>query len=156
MQVRVRRGGMTGVLHIVVAMKPVEGNFAENAVSHGVAGLWVDGARVSTSNVLRGGAGGLLSNVRDGKEYSADNGYEPSQLGRWPANVVLGRGCPVKVMDEQSGVRPTGKWCRQRDGVHPFGDARGSEYEEWQRVEEPVGGASRFFKQVGEFGEEAT
>lgn len=57
-------------------------------------------------------------------------------------------GCPVAALDEQSGVVPTGNWCRQTDGAHPFGDAVGSPYETWQTVEEQPGGASRFFKQV--------
>ena len=30
---------MKGVIHIVVAMKPLDGNFVENAIQHGVAGL---------------------------------------------------------------------------------------------------------------------
>jgi hypothetical protein len=33
-------------LHICVAMKPLDGNFAQNALSRGVAGLNVDGCRI--------------------------------------------------------------------------------------------------------------
>jgi DNA modification methylase len=32
---------------IIVAMKPLDGTFAQNALTHGVAGLWVDGGRVT-------------------------------------------------------------------------------------------------------------
>lgn len=34
---------------IIVAMKPLDGSFANNALTHGVAGLWVDGGRIPTS-----------------------------------------------------------------------------------------------------------
>ena len=36
---------MVDVIHICVAMKPVEGTFAENALENGVAGLNIDGSR---------------------------------------------------------------------------------------------------------------
>jgi len=52
-------------------------------------------------------------------------------------------------MDGQSGSKKTGKWCRQRDGAHPFGNAKGSDYEKWNEIDEPDGGASRYFKQFG-------
>jgi hypothetical protein len=46
---------MTGTLHIVLAMKPLEGNFVQNALKHGVAGLNVDGVRIRTTESLNGG-----------------------------------------------------------------------------------------------------
>lgn len=39
-------------------------------------------------DLLEGGAGGLLSNVRDDKPYPESNGFEQSALGRWPANLI--------------------------------------------------------------------
>ena len=42
---------MIGQFNIVVAMKPLDGNFAQNAVKHGVAGLNIDGCRVGTEEV---------------------------------------------------------------------------------------------------------
>ena len=47
---------------IILAMKPLRGTFAANALEHGVAGLNIDGSRI--------GANG--------------------SPGRWPANVALG------------------------------------------------------------------
>ena len=35
---------------VIVAMKPIEGTFAENALAYGVAGLNVDGGRVPPEN----------------------------------------------------------------------------------------------------------
>jgi len=74
---------------IIVAMKPLNSTFANNALNHGVAGLNVDAGRIETIETLIGGAGGLLSNVRDSKSYPKDNRYTPSTQGRFPANIIL-------------------------------------------------------------------
>jgi len=76
---------------IIVAMKPLDGTFAQNALEHGVAGLWIDGGRVEasdgvplfdSSSTVRWGNDGTpdgLSNPRSG---------ETSHKGRWPANII--------------------------------------------------------------------
>jgi len=74
--------------------------------------------------------------------YANEDGVE--QVASWHCEP----GCPVKDLDEQSGIVPTGSWCRQKDGAHPFGDAVGSPYETWKAVEEEPGGAARYFKQI--------
>lgn len=74
---------------IVVAMKPIEGTFANNAQTHGVAGLWIDGGRIEAN---------------DGEDRSRDNSVcrpdkffrgkrrvnqvIPKGQGRWPANIL--------------------------------------------------------------------
>jgi site-specific DNA-methyltransferase (adenine-specific) len=80
---------MTAV-HIVVAMKPIEVPFADNALELGVAGLNIDGSRVesggeNTLRVLGPKAFGIVN----------DDGWVPdseriggSESGRFPANVV--------------------------------------------------------------------
>ncbi len=124
---------MISTLHIVVAMKPLEGNFVQNALRYGVAGINVDGCRIGTVEVLRAGAGGLLSNVRDQKDYPAGNGYEQAEGGRWPANVILGHleGCrcigtkKVKA-DKNAGFKVTKgrSWKNQSvDGINRVGYA---------------------------------
>lgn len=92
-------------------MKPCEGNFVGNALKNNVAGLNIDGCRIGTAEVLKGGSGGLLSHVRDDKPYSDENGYEPNKQGRWPANVILGHceGCKrlgTKTVKATEGFRP--------------------------------------------------
>ena len=136
---------MTGTIHIVVAMKPLDGRFSENALKHGVAGLNVDGCRIRTSDNLVGGSGGLLSNVRDDKSYPDDNGYEPSNLGRWPANVIhdgsggVVVGFPMTTSGAWRSVvnRPT---CRK---------SKGDEKERTREDRDSDSGtAGRFFKQI--------
>lgn len=152
---------------IVLAMKPLDGTFAENACAHGVAGLNINVARI---------------------------GCASAAAGRWPANVLLthhgdcecvgtrevagvpmGRllvgerrspliesatkktveawncvdECPVRILDEQSGTLKSGTGAFKRNSGAGFkGNALG-------RESRPVGdamlsygdagGASRFF-----------
>jgi len=76
---------------VSLSMKPMVGNFVDNALGYGISGLNIDSARLPVEDgiELSGGSGGLLSHIRDNKPYGNDNGYIPSQLGRWPKNVLL-------------------------------------------------------------------
>lgn len=74
---------------IVVAMKPVDGNFVNNALTWGVAGLWIDGGRISANE--------HEPNARDSKGGKAgtswftgdiDNGEWNGNQGRFPANLI--------------------------------------------------------------------
>lgn len=40
---------MLAAFHIVLAMKPLEGNFCQNAIEHGVAGLNIEAGRIDSS-----------------------------------------------------------------------------------------------------------
>jgi site-specific DNA-methyltransferase (adenine-specific) len=81
---------------ILLAMKPLAGTFVENALKHGVAGLWIDGARIEASDApdmpaVSNNAGSRYVGRYNSGETSAP---EPrttsaSSLGRWPANVIL-------------------------------------------------------------------
>ena len=84
-------------LQIIIAMKPLDGNYAENAIKHQVAGINVDQSRVGfvskederescdkqTRRPIRG-----FSKV-EGTLYGTSKGvgYEKPQ-GRFPANVI--------------------------------------------------------------------
>jgi site-specific DNA-methyltransferase (adenine-specific) len=98
---------------ICVAMKPLDGTFANNAALHGMAGLNIDGCRVPSDGevVSQQGSGGLFSHIRDSKPYprgrdgeeTADKRYTEegssnfaatpgprggAENGRWPANLI--------------------------------------------------------------------
>jgi len=99
---------------IIVAMKPCEGTYVENARKHGVAGLNIDGGRIGTSDKLE---------RKLGKTTVSDSGWKSSKRseiagkdgGRFPANFILSHypecengkchsDCPVRMLDEQSGI----------------------------------------------------
>ena len=87
---------------IVVAMKPLDGTFANNALTWGVAGLWIDGGRVGfqddadfQESTQKNRHGDFNSNggirVPTKGIYHGDNrppvNYEPNK-GRFPANII--------------------------------------------------------------------
>lgn len=139
---------------IVLAMKPLDGTFAHNALAHGVAGLNVEGCRLETTDALGGGAYGNGAHRRP--EYSASDKDATASLsrlnrgipgftqptGRWPPNVMLDEGAAA-MLDEQTGER-RGATSNSRHGVQGtcYG-TRGSLPKTEGRGD--IGGASRFF-----------
>lgn len=72
---------------IVLAMKPLDGTYAKNALKHGVAGLNIDAARISTK---------AKSFVDRRENRIGQNAYGKygvcdynGEKGRWPANVIF-------------------------------------------------------------------
>jgi len=72
---------------IVVAMKPIDGTFVNNALTWGVAGLWIDGGRVEASDSVP-----LFSkdNQRQGTSFMVGSKRtgETTMQGRFPANLI--------------------------------------------------------------------
>ena len=99
---------MLTVFHVCLAMKPVEGSFAENAVRHGVAGINVDGCRIGTSGATKRSGQADYPRNPDGTEDRsgcwARTGHSIITLpiGRWPANVCHDGSVEV------AGLMPTG------------------------------------------------
>lgn len=132
---------------VILAMKPLDGTFAENAQRWGVAGLWIDGGRIEGQKRHPGDYhdGGTVGGGRTAGQYGgSDRSAFDASKGRWPANVALDEAA-AEMLDGQSGVTksvggrignagggnvknlPTGKHLAGDPG---FGDS---------------GGASRFF-----------
>lgn len=95
---------------IVLAMKPVDGTIACNALEWGVAGLNIDASRIacaggSPSQQRR--AGKIPVGNYNGWEVTSRNGYNDQRpgeaAGRWPANLLLDEEAAV-ALDEQAGA----------------------------------------------------
>jgi len=130
---------MIGVLHIAVAMKPVERNFSNNALKHGVAGFNIDEGRVSTVPECPGSTPPSSVDGRRGSMAGPMDRvpYDPSQ-GRWPANVIMGHS-PECAMRGVKKVSASGSWCRT-DGARPFNnDGEVTNHEEWQGANDADG-----------------
>jgi len=128
---------------IVLAMKPLDGAFAQNAERHGVAGLNVDAARIA-------------GQPHTGHAWAGQGGRKPASgvplvpcvmspahaLGRWPANVVLDEDA-ARLVAEQSGERRAGS------GLLGTDPSRRGCFGSWGRTPfrsfADTGGASRFF-----------
>ena len=129
---------------ILVAMKPNEGSYAENALKHGVAGLNIDGGRIgaetiSTHNAPKGTfAGGEQDRGSD------TNSYKKHQ-GRYPANILLDEEA-AKILDQQGGELKSGDLLPG----HKRGDGTGNSFMGGGGIVKgkyggDKGGASRFF-----------
>ena len=74
---------------IVVAMKPIDGNFVNNALTWGVAGLNIDGGRVETSDKLQTLDGSFSFNGTGGANETGKHIiYRDAAQGRFPANLI--------------------------------------------------------------------
>ena len=138
---------------ILVAMKPNDKTYANNALKWGVSGLNIDGGRIEykkedAENRLK----------RDGKNKTRKEkhkgflGYATKEethteisKGRFPANILLDEEA-ARMLDEQSGESKSGKYKGQGSksgGIwqKSTGLPAGEEYGD-------KGGASRFFKVI--------
>tara|TARA_R110000764_G_scaffold233159_2_gene325922 strand:+ start:15902 stop:17104 length:1203 start_codon:yes stop_codon:yes gene_type:complete len=127
---------------VVVAMKPLDGTFAENAARHGLAGLNIDAGRVGTEKTI-------TRHTR--KAHNTGAGWHPEatgekteNAGRWPANVALDEEAAAEldssankttsrrgVLTSKPGdVYGSGAGLPSHSGVYGFNDS---------------GGPSRFF-----------
>jgi hypothetical protein len=123
---------------IILAMKALDGTFAENALKHGVAGLAIDAARISgvprNPGFQNPKSAGLFSRSKNINLV----GYESPQ-GRWPANVLLDE-FAGELLDRQSGILSNvggPKKTTHDAGMFGIGQP-GTIYKD-------SGGASRFF-----------
>jgi len=136
---------------ILVAMKPNEGSYAQNALEYGVSGLNIDGGRIKTAPDDVFGGGGLNSKG-DGFIGKSKTPYEKgmgfrndNKQGRFPANIILDEEAG-KMLDEQSGITKAN--YRKPPTLEKGGT--GSSYVFKGKKDSPQdyadkGGASRFF-----------
>lgn len=140
---------------IILAMKPIDGTFANNALSHGVAGLNIDGCRVGDNPGYKYNAdkNGTTFHGEQGnriKQTAEKKGRETieSTKGRWPANVILDEEAGA-ALDAQTGVLKSGSNCiRRKEGYFGAGDSKHGglgQAGDVQKTYGDSGGASRFF-----------
>lgn len=131
---------------IIVAMKPNNGTYANNALKWGVGGLNIDGGRVENKG-KRGNpcrADGTVKRT-DGSTYGKHKDSESFDLiqGRFPANIILDEEAG-EMLDEQSGISKSSKsdynWENSEQGNIPIANniKSGVHFGD-------TGGASRFF-----------
>ncbi len=84
---------------IVMARKPIVGTVAANVLEWGVGGLNIDASRIGTTDRFGGGAKGASGFAAN---YDGEGWTAGSDLGRWPANVILDEEA-AEILDEQSG-----------------------------------------------------
>jgi site-specific DNA-methyltransferase (adenine-specific) len=87
---------------IIMAMKPLDGTFAQNAEKWGLAGINIDQCRIGEKTELHASKpkferNGFIKGFCQGTESKVIN------HGRWPANVLFDEEA-AQLLDEQSGI----------------------------------------------------
>ena len=131
---------------IILAMKPNDQTYVENALKWGVSGLNIDGSRIETNpndpifakNLhTRNKRSKNSINIKLGE--GVDN--DPSE-GRFPANIILDREAS-KILDDQSGMTKS----KKRKATNKGSFFKKQENEEIDiRRHTDQRGASRYFK----------
>lgn len=137
---------------ICLAMKPLDGTFAENVQKWNVGGINIDACRIDLNGDYKSKPNGRPSLTQLGDNYDPEKANKADTVGRWPANLVLSHlpEC-IKIgtkkvrgdgRDPQNGERPSGFYNvgSQKGAEKPcgplYGDADGTEtVEDWRCAE---------------------
>lgn len=129
---------------ITVARKPLAGTVASNVTTWGTGGINVDGCRVGTSD-------GYTENTVTQRINTAQTSYEPrrerrtfepSNLGRWPANLIHDGSDEVVRLFPETGASTS---APRNNGAHK-GNSKGAELPHITHGHDDNGGsAARFF-----------
>jgi DNA modification methylase len=108
---------------IIVAIKPNDGSYAENALKHGVSGLNIDAARIKTKESgNRKHKGKIYENVADGYKrpnkscFTHKTDWEMNKEGRYPANIIFSHHpeCVLKGVKKVKSHNPDNKVLESR------------------------------------------
>ena len=131
---------------IVLAMKPLDGSFTDNALKWGVAGLWVDGGRLPLDQPDREEFEAKAHKNGHGLDTGSYSGGFSRQQdaipdGRWPANVIHDGSEAVEAQFPET----TGRGARPalRRQSH-WGNGNGTQ-DGARLAYDGVGSAARFF-----------
>lgn len=134
---------------IIMAMKPCDGTFKQNAEKWGQAGINIASSRIGTDdtraptyNMTSKGHKGGAYGSKD-VDYSRNGQIAGSAQGRWPANLILNEEA-AKLLDEQSGILKSGGGIKNPIGMSTKG-FMSSNWRDSGHIEPDSGGASRFF-----------
>ena len=96
---------------LVLAMKPLEGTIAHNALTWGVAGMNIDACRIGTESTVRTRGDSLTDAGWASTKRSPVGG---SECGRWPANLLLDEDA-ASILDAQTGTLTSGTELRPHE-----------------------------------------
>ena len=132
---------------IILAMKPLDGSFANNARKWGVAGLNINGCQIGQEEIT-------INKWKDGcKPFGngAGHPYESTQSeGRFPANVILDEEA-AQLLDRKApsvkmaNIGKAVSVIRRHKGQQLYGGGIGGGQQNAPDCYGDAGGASRFF-----------
>ncbi len=126
----------------ILAQKPLDGTYANNAITHHCGALNIGECRVGTDDTRSKAS---LTALGQGSGWNAHNNREViagSASGRWPANLILDEEAG-EILDAQSGISKS----RKNPGTGRKLDTQkmGWGFKSMPEGFEDKGGASRFF-----------
>ncbi len=129
----------------IVAMKPTDGSFAENALKHGIAGLNIDAGRIEgiPPSVPQPTFNSPTGKIYGFKFGEGRNGEMSQATGRWPANLILDEEVG-EMLDEQSGELSSGALKHYKE-KHTNASSYKMNRDKNYIKDIDYGGASRFF-----------
>lgn len=134
---------------IMVAMKPNEGSYSNNALKYGVSGLNVDGSRIDAKPRKTGTkpdsskpTGGGHTLIGSSKNKQAE--YDNQNKGRYPANIILDE-VAGEMLDRQSGNTSSSNAIRKNKKDNKNYPCYGNYKDDYTMGFSDKGGASRFF-----------
>jgi len=91
---------------IIIGMKPTDKNFVNNALTHGVAGINIDGSRISHNEETKTTScqprqKGVFSSENCGFDPTKNDIASASEKGRFPANLVLSHAPECKLVGKK-------------------------------------------------------
>jgi site-specific DNA-methyltransferase (adenine-specific) len=131
---------------ILLAMKPLDGTFAQNAEKWGVGGINIDASRIFTifedlkelnQENKRPVEGTSILNVSKKREFTKSN-------GRWPANIIFDEES-TKILDQMTGILKSGGGDKHNKKPSSFNVSTDWEKYKGTSIGGDSGGASRFF-----------
>ena len=138
---------------IIMAMKPLEGTYAQNAEKWGVAGINIDECRIQASDQDKLAKNWDRETVTDMRSGNYGNGIASgikletkAPVGRWPANLLLDEDAG-KMLDEQTSHLKSGHRNRENhklhkaENIYKLGMNLHANFKDYN----DSGGASRFF-----------
>lgn len=130
---------------IILAMKPLEGTYAQNAEKWGVAGINIDESRIESEDFIcnQSNSENFIKSENYFKGYpKRESKFHSHKKGRWPSNIILDE-VAGEMLDEQSGnLKSTGG--QGNYGNKLYGDLNNKPLKKDVGFHDS-GGASRFF-----------
>lgn len=134
---------------IILAMKPLDGTFANNALTWGVGGLNIDASRIGIEgddDIHRKHAKSDRTGQNTCFSGLGEHSYQVPQ-GRWPANLILSDDAAA-LLDEMSGVSKSTDSPRNKSGTLGGNGKYNGGVAMVTHGHNDTGGASRFFLRV--------
>jgi DNA modification methylase len=126
---------------IALAWKPFKGSIKACHEKHGTAALNIDACRVEGESTLKERSAGSFGRMND-DGWEPKPGFNGSDLGRWPANVVMDEEAAA-ALDEQTGELVSGAIREGRAAGTNFSQSHSRIHQ--YDVPADSGGASRFY-----------